>query len=165
MASHDEVRLRVPAHPEFLRLARVTAAALASRLGFTFDEVDDLRLAIDELCHGLIGSTGRPDATVELVYAMTADGLTVNGSVSDGGNQHGGNQHGEDRPERATKVHGEQAAKPGVPRALSELSEVILSALVDEHSFTADDSNASFHLLKRRDLVQASPQSKPPGAR
>ena len=35
--------------PEFLRLARVTATGLASRLRFTFDEVDDLRLAIDEL--------------------------------------------------------------------------------------------------------------------
>src|SRR2546425_981063 len=46
----DEVRLAVPATPEFVRLARVTAAGLASRLGFTFDDVDDLRLAIDELC-------------------------------------------------------------------------------------------------------------------
>lgn len=159
MASHDEVRLRVPAHPEFLRLARVTAAALASRLGFTFDEVDDLRLAIDELCHGLIGSTGRPNATVELVYAMAADGLTVKGSVSD---DH--DISGHDTGGHSTSGHGTSGHSKAEPRSLSELSEVILSALVDEHSFTAGDSSASFHLLKRRDLIQASPQSKPPGA-
>ena len=44
--------------PEFLRLARVTAAGLAGRLGFSFDEVEDLRLAIDELCFGLTGPIG-----------------------------------------------------------------------------------------------------------
>ena len=41
MGSEDEVRLAVPARPEFLGLVRVTAAGLASRLGFTFDQVED----------------------------------------------------------------------------------------------------------------------------
>src|SRR5688500_11724153 len=33
----DVVRLVIPAEPGFLRLARLTAAAVASRMGFTFD--------------------------------------------------------------------------------------------------------------------------------
>ena len=60
-ARHDapgrdgDVRLVVPAAPEYLRLVRLTAAGLASRLGFTFDEVEDLRIAVDELCFHLLG--------------------------------------------------------------------------------------------------------------
>ena len=50
-----DVRLVVPAAPEYLRLVRLTAAGLASRLGFTFDEVEDLRIAVDELCFHLLG--------------------------------------------------------------------------------------------------------------
>ena len=65
----DEVQLVMPADPEFLRLARVTAMGLASRLQFTIDEIDDLRIAIDELLFGLIGTKGRP-GRVTMRYSM-----------------------------------------------------------------------------------------------
>ena len=39
LGTGGDVRLVVPAAPEYLRLVRLTAAALASRMGFTFDEV------------------------------------------------------------------------------------------------------------------------------
>ena len=73
------MRLEVPASPEFLRLARITAAGVASRLGFTYDEVEDLRIAIDELCYSLVGNRGRP-GTITLSYHMLPEGLEVQGS-------------------------------------------------------------------------------------
>ena len=123
MAETDEVRLAVPASPEFLRLARVTAAGLASRIGFSFDEVEDLRLAIDELCYGLTGSGGR-DGTVEMRYLIGADRLVVEGEG--------------------------HFSTDGAPLALSELSEVILRALVDEHELTEGPIGPAFRLVKQR---------------
>jgi anti-sigma regulatory factor (Ser/Thr protein kinase) len=122
VAERDEVRLAVPAYPEFLRLARVTAAGLASRLGFSFDEVEDLRLAIDELCYGLTGSAGR-EGTVEMRYVLDDDRLVVEGQ-------------GHFRADQARPV-------------LSELSEVILRALVDEHSLADGPDGPTFRLVKR----------------
>ena len=52
----DEVRSVVPARAELMRLARVTAAGLASRMEFNYDEIEDIRLAIDESCFGLTGA-------------------------------------------------------------------------------------------------------------
>ena len=46
--STDRVTLIVPAHSEFARTVRMTAAELASRLGMSYDEVDDVRLAAEE---------------------------------------------------------------------------------------------------------------------
>jgi hypothetical protein len=119
----DEVQLVMPADPEFLRLARVTAMGLASRLQFTIDEIDDLRIAIDELLFGLIGNKGRP-GRVTVTYEMVDTGLEV----------------------RATGTFEDGEATPG----LTELSELILDAVADEHELTPDGANPSFRLLKRR---------------
>jgi hypothetical protein len=123
VAPFDEVRLTVPARPEFLRLARVTAAGLAGRLGFSYDEIEDLRLAIDELCFGLTGPTGR-HGTVELRYLIEEGSLSVEGN---------GN-----------------FLEDITPIALTDLSRIILSALVDEHTLGSGPHGPRFKLVKRR---------------
>lgn len=120
-----EVHLAVPATPEFVRLARVTATGLASRAGFSIDEVEDLRLAIDELCFTLIGSKGR-EGRLELRYRLDGTALEVQGSV--------------------------ECQDDNVPH-LSDWSDKILDALVDEHevgrTVAATDSACGFRMLKR----------------
>src|SRR5690349_4769507 len=101
----DEVRLAVPAVPELIRLVRVTATGLASRAGFSLDEVEDLRLAIDELCHAVVGAHGAP-GRLDVSFVVSGPGLAVHGVIED----HGG----------------------AVIHPLSELSDHILGALVDE---------------------------------
>ena len=123
--SSDEVRLVMPADPEFLRLARVTAMGLASRLSFTIDEIDDLRIAIDELVFGLIGTRGRV-GQVHMTYRLQPEGLEVEGSGA----------------------FDDGLVAPG----LTDLSELILDAVADEHELipaTGGDA-PRFRLLKRR---------------
>ncbi|MBW3537581.1 MAG: hypothetical protein KY395_07420 [Actinobacteria bacterium] len=119
-----EVHLGVPATPEFVRLARVTATGLASRAGFSIDEVEDLRLAIDELCFTLIGAKGRP-GQLALRYRLDGSALEVVGAVN---------------------------GTEGVVPHLSEWSDKILDALVDEHEMgpsQGDDDTHRFRMLKR----------------
>jgi len=133
MPTQDEVRLAVPATPEFLRLARVTASGLASRLGFSYDEVEDLRLAIDELCFILIGSRGRA-GTVELRYAMIPGALEVEGVG------------------RFTDIETNGAGADNTAElTLAAFSQQILSALLDEHAvYRNAEGQSCFRLLKRR---------------
>ncbi|MDZ7732866.1 MAG: hypothetical protein U5R31_06895 [Acidimicrobiia bacterium] len=44
----DQIRLALPAEAEYGRIARIAAAGLALRVGFSYPEIEDLRLAIDE---------------------------------------------------------------------------------------------------------------------
>ncbi len=57
----EPVELSIPVQSDLIVLARLTAATVASRAGFDVEEVDDLRLAVDELCVLVAdaGSAGR----------------------------------------------------------------------------------------------------------
>jgi hypothetical protein len=54
------LRLQVPATVDHLRTVRLVAADAAERAGFDCDETDDLRIAVDELCHALMNSSDAP---------------------------------------------------------------------------------------------------------
>lgn len=48
------VDLRVPADPAYLAMVRTATAGLATRLDLTLDEIEDLRIAVDEACSLLL---------------------------------------------------------------------------------------------------------------
>lgn len=75
-SASDNVRLAIPAQPEYGRLARVTVAGLALRLGFSHTEVEDLRLAVDEGLILLLDGSGH-DGEVEAVYRLLDDAIEV----------------------------------------------------------------------------------------
>lgn len=49
-ATHGEVELRVPASGAFVSILRTITAGLAARCDLTLDEIEDLRIAVDEAC-------------------------------------------------------------------------------------------------------------------
>jgi len=66
----------MPADPSFLRLARLAAADAGTRAGFTVEDVEDLRLAIDELCGPLMtGSKG----TISLTFLAVEGRVDIEG--------------------------------------------------------------------------------------
>lgn len=101
---HDEIRLGLPAAPEYARIARLAVAGLATRLGFSYDEIEDLRIAVGEACSVLIGEL--PVGRLEVVYRLGEDSLEVE-AIAD--------------TDVAMRANG------------ASLSEQILSAVVDEH--------------------------------
>ncbi len=80
----DEIRLAVPAAPAFARLARLTVAGLATRIGFTYDEVEDLRIAVGEACSLLVGTGAHPGA-IELVFRVRPASLDITVTGNDAG--------------------------------------------------------------------------------
>ena len=75
----DRITITFPNVPEFLRLARLTSADAGTRAGFDFEEVDDLRIAVSELC-GLMMTGDHTPLTLE--FGFDGDGLTVEGRLA-----------------------------------------------------------------------------------
>ncbi len=122
MPDADVVRLVVPARPEFLRLARVTAAGLAVRFGFVYDEVEDIRLGVDEICFAAFGDQQR-DGTVEITFRVAPKLIVVEGTGS----------------------FSDSVVAPG----LNDLSRLVLAAVADEHDVKVAVHHVEFRLVKR----------------
>jgi serine/threonine-protein kinase RsbW len=79
----DDSRIAItfPATPDYLRLARLTTADAASRAGFDYEEIDDLRIAVSELCALISGSDA---ATITLDFSLEPRAVTVSGAATPG---------------------------------------------------------------------------------
>lgn len=77
----DVVRLSFPARPGFLRLSRITVTTFGADLGFTVDELDDLRLAVDEAVHWLLRDENPAD-TVLLELRQIDHGIELRATRS-----------------------------------------------------------------------------------
>jgi serine/threonine-protein kinase RsbW len=80
MADDDVVLLTVPADGGYLGVLRTATAGLAARLHFALDEIEDLRIAVDEACAMLLAVAPR-DAELECRFGVTEDALTVEVTV------------------------------------------------------------------------------------
>lgn len=79
----DDITVSIPARTEFVRLLRNVVSSAAARLRFGYDEIDDLRLAVDEACSHLLEARPPPD-TVLLTLRLDEDRIdvSVRGDIS-----------------------------------------------------------------------------------
>jgi hypothetical protein len=75
----EVVRLSVPGSLEYVRIVRLTTAAVAARLGFDVEEIEDLRVAVDELVSVVIEAGDGEEIT--LTFSNTGDTFVVEGSA------------------------------------------------------------------------------------
>ena len=73
--SNAVVRLEIPARAEWVAVARLAVAAVASRQRFSVEEIEDIKLAVAEACTNSIQSL--PDGPIEIVCDASADELVL----------------------------------------------------------------------------------------
>lgn len=123
ISSHGTVELKIPGRAEWVAVARLAVAAVASRLRFSVDEIEDIKLAIAEACTNSIQSAGGEDAgVIEIVCDALEDELRV--TVRD----HSPGVH----LETASKVSGLDEGRT------EELGVFLIRALMDSVDYTSD---------------------------
>ena len=119
----DVVTLRLPADGAYLSVLRTATAGLAARLDFTLDEIEDLRIAVDEACAMLLAQAV-PGADIECEFELMAETLRVSVAV--------------------LTLDGQQPAR-------DTFAWTVLSALAGEVDSSVDAENrVTIDLLKRR---------------
>ena len=120
----EKVIIKIPASPAYIGVVRLVAAGLATRLQFTIDEIEDLKIAVDELSAYLTGSQGR-EGDLELTFTIS---------------------------EKSIEIRGEGLLTPGqkVRTELTDFSRMILDTVVDTASLEQNEGSPVFELSKAK---------------
>lgn len=76
----DVVTVRLPADSAYLSVLRTATAGLAARLDFNLDEIEDLRIAVDEACAMLLAQAV-PGTDLTCEFELTEDAMRISVSV------------------------------------------------------------------------------------
>ena len=76
-SSADLIELLVPMRAEFASTLRTLAASVGADLGFSIDELDDVRLAISEVFSLLVDGAGEPAGRARIEMSATDTSLSV----------------------------------------------------------------------------------------
>ncbi|MDQ1477570.1 MAG: serine/threonine-protein kinase RsbW [Actinomycetota bacterium] len=122
--TEEAVRLSVPASLEYVRIVRLTASGVASRLGFDVEEIENLRVALDELASMAIELADRGE--LEVTFFTTDTEL---------------------------RIEGRAPIADGVDVGVEALTAQILKAVIDDYELVSRDGYACFSCVTRRPLI------------
>jgi serine/threonine-protein kinase RsbW len=120
----DNVSIQIPAAPEYLKIVRLIVSGLASRLKFTIDDIEDLKIAVDELSAYLTGAQGR-EGHLDIGFEVYEDRIEITGA-------------------------GTFSAGTKVRTELTELSRMILDTVVDDAALEQTDGVPTFRMSKTK---------------
>ena len=118
------VRLSVPAALEYVRIIRLTGSGVASRLGFDVEEIENLRVAIDELASMAIEAA--EGGALDITFTTGEDDL---------------------------RIEGRAKAKASTEVGIDALTGQILKAVIDDYELRTDSGQVCFSCIARRPLI------------
>jgi len=120
----DSISIKIPASPEYLQVVRLVAAGLASRLSFTLEDIEDLKIAVDELSAYVTGAHGR-SGTLAVSFTLQDDRIQIKGT-------------------------GTYTEAYDVRTELTEFSRMILETVTDSAELSASDGTPAFSIIKSK---------------
>jgi serine/threonine-protein kinase RsbW len=85
LSPDDFVEVSIPADGAYLSVLRTATAGLAARLDFTLDEIEDLRIAVDEACAMLLQhNVPHTSLTCRFDLGAAELAITVSAPTADG---------------------------------------------------------------------------------
>jgi len=82
MKMPETVTLKIPVKAEYVSTARLTASGIASKIGFDFDAIEDIKVSISEVLGKIIEK--QPEAEeIAILFENISDGLTIKFLLSD----------------------------------------------------------------------------------
>lgn len=124
MGTTDHIEIKIPCRSQYLGVIRLAISGVASRMGFDYDEIEDIKIAVAEACTNSIRHAYENGLEGEIVVSAFVHEDSLEISVKDNGVSF--DQHTVSRSRAPVEV--------GDPQALQEggLGIFLMETLMDE---------------------------------
>lgn len=126
------VELRIPSKAEWVAVARLAVAAVANRLNFSIEDIEDVKLAVAEACTNCIQHAEGSDQ-IQITCDAGSDGLTVR--VRDFG--------------RGTRPEGIQSRRMDEPR-VGGLGVFLIRSLMDSVEYDVNPERGTNLVMTKK---------------
>ncbi|MFO1445152.1 anti-sigma B factor RsbW [Bacillus sp. Bva_UNVM-123] len=81
----DYIEIKIPAKPEYIGVVRLTLSGIASHMGYTYEEIEDLKIAVSEACTNAVQHAYSEDEIGEVIIGFGIYGDKLDTMVADNG--------------------------------------------------------------------------------
>lgn len=121
------VTVIVPATNDSIQFARLNTTAVAGRIGFEYDVIEDVRIAVSELC-GTVIACAEPSSELRIEIVGDAQRLAVTGKAT---------------------------CAPDASIERDELSDQVLRFVTDDYGYDVSGGVVSFHMSRAARVEEA----------
>ena len=77
METFDFIEMRFPAKAEYVGVVRLSISGIASRMGFSYDDIEDLKIAMSEAVSNVVAHAYNDEGEVTIGFGVYEDRLEV----------------------------------------------------------------------------------------
>ncbi|MCL6604539.1 MAG: anti-sigma B factor RsbW [Paenibacillus sp.] len=74
----QKVMLQLPASADYVDIVRLNLYGIASKMGFTYEDIEDMKVAVSEACNNsVLYAYGQEDGMVDVIFEVGSSALSI----------------------------------------------------------------------------------------
>lgn len=136
----QKVILQLPASAEYVDIVRLNLYGIASKMGFTYEDIEDMKVAVSEACNNsVLYAYGQKDGVVDVIFEVEESSLSI--TVKDEGESF----DGLDKSNERMTLHDKELNDVQV----GGLGFYLMQALMDDVSVVSEAGKGTVVTLKK----------------
>ena len=137
----QKVVLQLPASAEYVDIVRLNLDGIASKMGFTYEDIEDMKVAVSEACNNsVLYAYGQEDGLVDVIFEVGSSALSI--TVKDEGESFDGLDSSDER----MTLHDKELNDVQV----GGLGFYLMQALMDDVSVVSEAGKGTVVTLTKR---------------
>ncbi len=72
---YETIKMEIPANPDYVSILRLTTSGIANKLGFSMDDIEDMKVAVSEACSNAVKHS--EDNKVSINFNLLNNGIQI----------------------------------------------------------------------------------------